>query len=126
MVDYDQDIRTIEGILMRVSSPKSFVDGGGRVKEEYFNLGIKTDDGNRILIYLGTSIMGWSGNLNRSKIWYFDRNNPKRGVRQMSLKDPERYIHKRFKIKGAYHTINKETKKYRMNRIKSIVIFLDS
>jgi len=56
---------TYAAILMKVAPPKTMGDS------EYYQLGFKTASGKRILVVLGVYMMGWSGNLSKSKIYYY-------------------------------------------------------
>jgi hypothetical protein len=115
---------TIEGTLMKVSNQGSFYDEKNQYVSDYYYLGLKTQGGDRIMVYISTAIMGTTGDFVKSKIWYF---NAKKG-REMktALSNPEQFIGKRFRVTGFLETLNKEQRKYRMSRVQKVVIFIDT
>ncbi len=118
----DPIYQAIRGVLMRVSDPNTFVGADGRVKSDYYHLGIKTADGKRVMVYLTTDAMGW-GSFQRSKIYYF---NAKKGrPTKTSLTNPDRFLGKTFEVTGILDTLNKANRKYRMSHIQEVVIYLD-
>ncbi|GAB4321504.1 MAG: hypothetical protein Kow0069_25850 [Promethearchaeota archaeon] len=116
---------------MRVSDPKTFVGKFGNprgrgqrvVVADYFNLGVKTDDGDRVLVYLPTSSMGWTGALERSKVFY--RVAGRGRETRTSLRDPRRFVGKRVEVTGAFHMLSAAERKYRMNQVTRVVLELD-
>ena len=59
------------GVIAKVSPPLNLEFSDRKGTKDFFKIGIKTTDGKRILIVLNTSDLGWTGNLNRSKIYYY-------------------------------------------------------
>lgn len=120
------EYRTIEGTLKRVSDPQVYQQRGGggqrRVVNDYYHLGIKTPAGERVMVYVTTAALGWGGNLRRSKVWY---RNPRDGKNvKTSMANPTRFVGKRMKVTGAWQVLNEPKKKYRMNRVRKIVLLL--
>lgn len=66
--------------------------------------------------------MGFYGDFNKSKMYYYD-SKKKREVKT-SLSQFDRLIGHRFKITGFLETIEEKEKKYRMNRIQRCVVYL--
>ncbi|MBD3351999.1 MAG: hypothetical protein GF364_10985 [Candidatus Lokiarchaeota archaeon] len=122
MMSRDKKIEEIKGTLKRVSVPRTFFDSKGRTKGESFKLGIKDKKGRRILIKLNTKKLGWSGNLHESIVWY--RNEKKNRDIKFALKNPERYIGKKIKVRGILTPLNIKDNKYQLTQIKEIVFFL--
>ncbi|MHA1733451.1 MAG: hypothetical protein ACTSU5_16000, partial [Promethearchaeota archaeon] len=114
------EYRTIDGTLMRVSDPRAFTGPDGRVKSDYFYLGIKTRTGDRVMVYITTSAMGW-GSFQRSRVWYF--NEEKGREIKTSLANPSRFLGKRFRVTGALEVLNAGAKKFRMNRVQKVVVY---
>lgn len=117
------EMTTIEGILKRVSDPRSSTGYNGKGRADYFKFGIKTDDGKRILATLNTRSLGWSGNLRDSIIWY-RRQDEDRDVK-ISLANPDRYVGQRLLITGILTSIDRSEKKYKLSSIQEVVLFLE-
>ena len=117
------DFQTIIGELKRVSAPREFNIQNKRGIIDYYHLGIKTDEGKRVLVFLSTQSLGWGGDINQSKIWYW--NSQKGRKMKTSMSNPEKYLGKRMKIVGYLETIEELSQKYRMNNVKELVLFLD-
>ena len=114
---------TIEGILMKVSDPGSFYDEKNQFCNDYYYLGLKTAGGDKVMVYLSTVAMGWSGNFTKSKIWYY--NTQKKREMKTALSKPDQFIGKRMQVTAFLETIDKAQRKYRMSRVQKIVIFMD-
>ncbi len=106
---------TYAAILMKVAPPKTM--GGA----EYYQLGFKTSSGKRILVVLGVYMMGWSGNLSKSKIYYYHSAGER--LIKTSMKNPEHFIGQQFKITGFLQTINKKEEKYRLFPLERLVFY---
>lgn len=115
---------TIEGILMRVSNPGTFLNENEKKTQDYYYLGIKTAAGDRVMVYATTETLGWFGDFNKSRVYYY---NPKKH-REMktSMSMPDQFIGKRIRVTGFLECLNKAARKYRMNRVQRIVIFIDN
>lgn len=113
---------TIEGILMRVSEPSEFNFADRKGILDYYYLGIKTDDGKRVMVFVTTSMLGFYGDFTKSKAYYYSVEK-KREIKT-SLSQLERYIGYRFKITGFMESINESEKKYRMNRVQRLTVYL--
>ncbi|MHA1703224.1 MAG: hypothetical protein ACTSWK_13250 [Promethearchaeota archaeon] len=106
---------TYAAILMKVSSPQT------RGDSEYYQLGFKTASGKRILVVLGVYMMGWSGNLSKSKIYYYHEKGKR--LIKTSMKNPEHFIGQQFKITGFLQTISKKEEKYRFFPLERLVYY---
>lgn len=117
------DIYEIRGVIKKVVGPNTFVEPGIKTYMNEVILGIKTDDDKRVLCKLNGKIMGWSGNLKESRIWYYTNvNNAYIG---MSVKDFERYIGYRVRIKGKISAINAKNKKYKVDYLGELILYFD-
>jgi len=102
------DSTTITGILQRSTDAQPFQYKDRKGITDYFHLELMTDDFKMVRVSLNISNMGWSGEFQKSKIWYW---NPKRRrAIKTSMTDPARYIGKKFQITGHLQAINKEDK----------------
>ena len=110
------------GVIRKVSPALTGEDSSHRSKDYYY-IGIKTDDGKRILITIGPSEMGWSGNLSRSKIYYYRAASHR--IIKTTMSNPEKYIGTRVKVKGELHSINTETKKFKLSPIYELILYLE-
>ena len=106
---------TYAAILMKVSSPKTYGSG------DFYQLGFKTTSGKRVLVVLGVNVMGWSGNLSRSKIYYYHEAGER--LIKTSMKNPEHFIGEQFKITGFLQTLNKKEEKYRLFPLVRLVFY---
>ena len=79
---------------MRVSTPNEYhlIERKGTV--DYYHLGIKTDDGKRVMVFLSTDALGFTGDMNKSKMWYYHPEK-KREVKT-SLTQLDRVVGQRF------------------------------
>jgi hypothetical protein len=111
-------------MLMRVSDPSEFNLSDRKGVLDYYYLGIKTDDGKRVMVFVTTAMLGFYGDFTKSKAYYYSQEK-KREIKT-SLSQLERYIGYRFKITGFLESINEGEKKYRMNRVQRLVVFLKS
>jgi hypothetical protein len=116
------EFSTIEGILMKVSSPGEFQLGDRKGIIDYYYLGIKTDDGKRVMVYVTLETLGFFGDFNKSKMYYFSQEK-KREIKT-SITQLERYIGYRFKITGFLEVLDEKDRKYKMNRVQRCVIYL--
>ena len=110
-------LTTITAILKKSSQPRE------TKTTDYFQLGFKTSDGKRVLVVLNTIELGWSGNFERSKMYYY--NPTSKRIIKMALKNPERYIGQTFKITGILETLITHEQKYRMIAIKELIVIFD-
>jgi hypothetical protein len=118
----NSEYSTIEGMLAKVSEPRQFDFPDHMGGSDYVHLGIKTEDGKRIMVSMNTTSMGWYGDINKSKIWYY--NETKKREMKTSLKNAERYIGKKFKVIGFLSVLDEKAKKYKINRVQKIVIYI--
>ena len=111
------------GTLMRVSTPREISAATHQGVSDLFMLGIKTKDGDRIMFSLTTDELGWFGDLNKSKVWWwnFDR---KREIKT-SIKNLERYIGTKVRVEGVKETIDEKTQKFRLRNVNKLVLFLE-
>ena len=86
-------------------------------------LGVKTDDGKRLLVTLNTREMGWSGELHLSKIYYFRKASNR--IIKTTMRNPEKYIGTKVKIRGELHPINIKEKKYKVSPVTEFILYLD-
>jgi hypothetical protein len=114
---------TIEGRLVRVSGQGTFVDESSHHSDDYYFLGIKTLNGDRLMVYVTTKILGIYGDMNTSRIYYFNVSK-KRYIKTLCA-NPEKYLGKWFQVTGHLETINLSEQKYRMNQIQQIIIFME-
>jgi len=114
---------TIEGRLIRVSGQGTFVDDSSNRSDDYYYLGIKTLNGDRLMIYVTTKILGIYGDMNTSRIYYFN-SSKKRYIKTLCA-NPEKYIGKWFQVTGHLETINQSEQKFRMNQVQQIIIFME-
>jgi hypothetical protein len=122
-VGYSDEFKTIEGILVKVSSPNTFISESEKATSDYYYLGIKTPSGDRIMVYITTTVLGWSGDFNKSRIYYY---NPiKKREMKTSLADPEHFIGKKIRVTGFLECLSEKERKYRMNRVQRVVLFID-
>ena len=112
----------IDGTLMRVSDPRTFTAGDGKNSQNFYYLGLKTTDNKRVMVYLSTNSMGWGGDINKSKIWYHHEVR-KREIKT-SLMNPTKFIGKRMRIQGNLETLDAPNRKYRMNRVVKLVLYV--
>jgi len=61
----------IEGMLMRVSDPSEFNLSDRKGVLDYYYLGIKTDDGKRVMVFVTTAMLGFYGDFTKSKAYYY-------------------------------------------------------
>ena len=106
---------TYAAILMRVGNAQTMGNS------EYYQLGFKTASGKRILVVLGVYMMGWSGNLSKSKIYYYHDAGER--LIKTSMKNPEHFVGQRFKITGFLQTISKKDEKYRLFPLERLVFY---
>jgi hypothetical protein len=121
--NFPSEYVTIKGQLLRVSPPNEFNDGTGRVSENYYYLGIKTSQKERYMVFVTTTALGWGGNFNLSKVWYFNSNRNRE--MKTSMANPELFIGKTLQVTGYKEIIDTKSLKYRMNRVQKIVIFIE-
>jgi hypothetical protein len=74
------------------------------------------------MVFITTESMGFYGDFNKSKMYYFHPTK-KREIKT-SLSHFERLIGHRFKITGFLILIDEKEKKYRMNRVQRCVVYL--
>ena len=92
-------------------------------KSEYYKLGIKTDDGKRILITLNPRELGWNGILQHSKIYYYRPGSHR--IIKTTMSNPEKYIGTRVKVKGELHSINLDQKKFKLSPLQELILYLE-
>ncbi len=117
----NKEFITITGVLMRVSDVHPYQNPTKRGVVDYFHLGVKTSDGKRIQVSVSTKVMGWTGEFNKSKIWYW--NNKTNREIKTSFAKPSNYIGTTMKITGFLETISLKDKKYRMTNLQKLVLF---
>jgi hypothetical protein len=117
------EYKTIEGILMRVSEPRTFTNDAQGVAEDYVYLGLKTAGGDRVMVFLTMTALGWSGNFAKSKMWYY--NSQKRREIKTAMRNADQYVGKKFRVTGFLEAIDLKERKFRMNRVQRIVVFPD-
>ena len=110
-------LSTITAVLKKASQPRE------TRTTDFFQLGFKTADGKRVLVVLNTIELGWSGNFEKSKMYFY---NPKsKRIIKTAMKNPERYIGQKFKITGILETLIAHEQKYRMIAIKEVIVIID-
>ena len=113
----------LSGIIKRVTSALNYKFPTRRGSMEYYMLGVKTDDGKRLLLTLNTREMGWSGELHFSKIYYKQKTSDR--MIKTTMRNPEKYIGTKVKIRGELHPINIETRKYKVSPLSELILYLD-
>ena len=114
---------TITAVLKKTSRPREATLQDRKGVVDFFQLGFKTMDGKRVLVVLNTSAMGWSGEFEKSKMYYY--NPTSKRIIKMSMKNPERYIGKKFRITGILETLIAYEQKYRMVAVKEVIVIFD-
>ena len=115
---------SIVGKLLRVSSPKEIVAATHQTVYDVYMLGMKTADGKRIILSLNTKELGWFGDENLSKVWWW--NDKRRREIKTSIKNPERYLGTKIRAEGILETIDLNKMKFRLKNVKKIVFFLEN
>lgn len=115
--------RYYTGIIKRVSNARNFKFPDRRGNIDFFKIGIKTEDDKRILIILNPKEMGWSGQVHKSKIYYYKKESNR--LIKTTLSNPEKYIGKKVKVLGELHSINEKERKYKLSPLKEFILYLD-
>jgi hypothetical protein len=113
----------LSGIIKRATQALNYQFQTKRGSMDYYMLGVKTDDGKRLLITLNTREMGWSGELHFSKIYYYRAASNR--IIKTTMRNPEKYIGTKVKILGELHPINIKEKKYKVSPLSEFILYLD-
>ena len=118
-----KEYTTLEGILKRVSQPYEYDLPDRKGTLDYFTFGFKTQDDKRVMFTLNTTALGWTGDPNRSKVWYYNKN--KKRELQTVLSQPEMFVGKPIRVTGFFEIINEKGQKYRLRDVQRLVLFVD-
>ena len=113
----------IKGKIAKVSPPRfiEFQDHKGGA--DLYQIGVKTDDGKRILITLNTKDLGWIGKIENSKVFYYQAKSDR--IIRTSIRNPEKYIGTTVKVSGLMEPLNEKEKKYRFKSVKEFILYLE-
>ncbi len=114
---------TIKGVLVKASNPRSYQHTSSKGVTDFYKLGIKSDKGQRILVSLSTSQMGWTGDLHKSCIYYHNRKNNR--LVKTTMANPERFIGQKLAVRGHLETLDVENQKFRFAHVEELILYLD-
>lgn len=115
---------SISGKLLRVSSPKEIKAATHQTVYDVYMFGFKTADGKRIILSLNTKELGWFGDENLSKVWWW--NDKRKREIKTSIKNPERYLGTKIRAEGILETIDAKNMKFRLKNVRKLVFFLEN
>ena len=115
------DFTTVTGKLMRSSDAHQFTFNDRKSATDYFHLDLATEDHRQIQVSLNIKAMGYSGELNKSKIWYW--NSQKKRAIKTAIANPSRYIGKKLRVTGHLVVVNAEDNIYKMTNVQQVILY---
>lgn len=112
------------GVIKRVSNPGEIQSATNSKVFDLFLFGMKTNDGKRIMFSLSTQELGWTGDQNKSIVWWW--NSKRKREIKTSIKNAERYIGTKIRIEGFLETLDLQKQKFRLKNVQKVVFFLEN